>query len=129
MKPKLSPSVRERNTRAYLDMVIVELLARRPMSEYQINKALTKEFHIIIGPTTIYTKLNTLEKKNLITCHNGRSGKVYKLSEQGWQIISEMPSLVEEICSSMKTLLSSRTIRRTEVTSSYINKECALRSR
>jgi DNA-binding PadR family transcriptional regulator len=114
MKSKLSPSVRERNIRAYLDVVILELLARRPMSEYQINNALTKEFHILIGPTTIYSKLNTLEKQKLITCHTGRSGKVYKLSEQGCQIIGEMPCLVEEICSSVKTMLSARTVRRIE---------------
>jgi DNA-binding PadR family transcriptional regulator len=80
------------------------------MSSYEINKALTKEFHVMIGPSTIYSKLYTLEKQGQIQRVEGRVGKVYELTEQGQQTISNMPLIIEEICDSAQILLTNQTI-------------------
>jgi DNA-binding PadR family transcriptional regulator len=108
LKLELEPSVRERNLRAFLDLVILCMLAQHPMSSYAINKALTREFGVMIGPTTIYSKLNTLKKHGSTQCDRGRSGNIYSLTEQGQQIVSEMPTLIEEICTCTKAMLNSQ---------------------
>ena len=108
MKFELEPSLKERILRILLDMVIVRLLARHPLSSYEINKALTKEFGVVIGPSTIYSKLDTLEKRGLIRCAKGRSGRVYSLTEQGQQIITGLPELSEDACNLTKAMLSTK---------------------
>ena len=110
MKLELEPNVRERSLRAFLDLVMIRLLAQHSMSSYEINKALTKEFGVTIGPSTIYSKLSTLEKHGSIRCVKGRSGNVYSLTEQGHQIVSDMPTLIEEICTFTKVILSSQIV-------------------
>ena len=78
------------------------------MSGYEISRILTRDFGVIVGPSTVYSKLYTLEKHGSIQCFKGRSGNVYSLTEQGHQIVSEMPVLIEEICTFVKAILSSQ---------------------
>ena len=109
VKFQLEPSVRERSLRAFLDLAIVRVLAQHSMSGYEVTKALTKELGVMIGPSTIYSKLHTLEKHGLIKCVKGRSGNIYSLTERGQQIAIDMPALIEEICTFTKAILSSQT--------------------
>ena len=108
LKLELEHSVPERILRAFLDLVILRFLAQHPLSSYEINKALAKEFGVMIGPSTIYRKLYTLEKHGSIQCTKGRSGNIYSLTEQGQQIASAMPALIEEICTSTKAILRAK---------------------
>ncbi len=99
----------ERSLKAFLDLVILRLLSQHCMSSYEINKTLTNEFHVMIDPSTIYSKLYTLEKEGQTQRVEGRVGKVYELTEQGQQTISNMPMIVEEICESAHILLTHQT--------------------
>jgi len=106
VKSDLEPNIRERSLRAFLDLVMIRMLTQHSMSSYEINKALTKEFGVIIGPNTIYSKLYLLEKRGAVKCSKGRSGKVYSLTAQGHQIAGTLSALTEEICNSVKPMLS-----------------------
>jgi DNA-binding PadR family transcriptional regulator len=88
----------------------MRIIEEHSMSSYEINKALTREFGVIIGPSTIYLKLGTLEKRGSIQCVEGRSGKIYSLTEQGHKIIMNVPIIVEEICNFTITILEKRVI-------------------
>jgi len=75
------------------------------MSAYEINKALTKNFQVMIGPSTIYSKLSTLEESGDICRTQSRSGKEYSLTEQGHETINDIPAIIAEILKSAKELL------------------------
>ena len=107
---KLEPSVRKRMLRAFLDLLMIRILTQHSMSSYEINKTLTKKYHVMIGPSTIYSKLSTLEEQGSIQSDKGRSGKVYRLTDQGKQIASNMPFFIEEICENTKAMLNSKIV-------------------
>ncbi|MCW4018690.1 MAG: PadR family transcriptional regulator [Candidatus Bathyarchaeota archaeon] len=85
------------------------ILKQHSMSAYEIIGAIAKKFGIKIGPSTVYFKLYTLEEQGQIHCVEGRSGKVYSLTEQGQQTINDTPITIEEIYDSAQTLLTSQT--------------------
>jgi DNA-binding PadR family transcriptional regulator len=87
---------RERAVKGFLDLVILHLLSKRAMSGYEINKALIKRFGLIIGPSTIYSKLSTLEKQGLLTCEACRSGKIYSVTQEGREIEVQKEAVINE---------------------------------
>jgi DNA-binding PadR family transcriptional regulator len=106
MKFELECSIRERVLKAFLDLVIIQLLSQRSMSGYEINKAITKQTGIILNPSTIYSKLYILERKGNVGYVMGRSGKVYSLTVQGQDTTNNLPAIVMEIYESAKELLT-----------------------
>ncbi len=104
-EPECRCSIRERVLKAFLDLVIIRLLAQHPMSGYEINKAITKQTGIMLNPSTIYSKLYALEKQGQAGYVMGRSGKIYSLTEQGQQTMKKMPVILVEINESVKDLL------------------------
>ena len=85
------------------------------MSSYEINKALIKKFGLIIGPTTIYSKLSTLEKQGLLNCTVIRSGKIYCLTEEGKQIETDTQTVIDDVHSYLTVKLSKQTLRKDEI--------------
>ena len=90
---------KERVVKAFLDLVILHLLSKHAMSGYEIDKSLVKKFGLMIGPSTIYSKLSTLEKQGFISCATSRSGKVYSLTEEGKQLQANTESVLDDVCS------------------------------
>lgn len=105
---------RERAVKASLDLIILHLLAKNAMSSYEINKALIKKFGLIIGPTTIYSKLSTLEKQELLNCSVIRSGKVYYLTEEGKQLETNTQTVIDDVHSYLINRLSKQTLKKDE---------------
>jgi DNA-binding PadR family transcriptional regulator len=96
---------RERAVKAFLDLVMLHLLSKHAMSGYEISKALIKKFGLIIGPSTIYSKLFTLEKQGLLNCTESRSGKVYSLTEEGKQLAANTESVLNDVHSYLTSKL------------------------
>lgn len=96
---------RERAVKAFLDLVMLHLLSKRAMSAYEINKALVNKFGLMIGPSTIYSKLSTLEKQGCLNCETSRSGKVYGLTEEGKQLEANTATLLADVHSYMVKVL------------------------
>ncbi|MCW4019003.1 MAG: PadR family transcriptional regulator [Candidatus Bathyarchaeota archaeon] len=94
--------------RAFLDLVMIRMLGQHSMSAYEIGIVLMKKFGVRVGPSTIYSKLSTLEKQGEIYCVEGRSGKVYGLTQQGQQTMNDMPAVIVEMSDSAKELLTNQ---------------------
>jgi DNA-binding PadR family transcriptional regulator len=99
--------IRDRAIKASLDLIILHLLSNHAMSGYGINKALIRKFGLIIGPSTIYSKLKTLEKKGLINCEIRKSGKVYSITPEGQEIEIEKQAIMGNIHGYLITKLDS----------------------
>jgi DNA-binding PadR family transcriptional regulator len=89
---------KERVVKAFLDLVILHILSKHAMSGYAIDKSLVKKFGLMVGPSTIYSKLSTLEKQGFISCSSTRSGRVYSLTEDGKQLEANTESVLDNVC-------------------------------
>ena len=107
-KPELKPTLQERSLRAFLDLAILSVLAEHPMTGYEINRIFLKKHRIYVGPSTIYSKLSSIEKKGWIECVKNGAGRVYGLTEHGKNIATNMPDMTREIHSFVKILLKYR---------------------
>jgi len=105
LKVKLEPSVEERSIRAFLDVLILRLLAYQPMTAYEIDNFILKKFGSRRSPNVIYTKLSIMERNNLIVCVQSRHGRVYNITENGMKIIDDVTGIIKEIQSFAPILL------------------------
>jgi DNA-binding PadR family transcriptional regulator len=108
LKLELEPTIQERSLRAFLDLAILCALMDRPMTGYEINSFFVKKFGILIGPSMVYSKLYSMERKGWVRCARNRAGRVYSLTEQGQKIVDSMTSMAEEIQAFIKILLRSK---------------------
>ena len=108
VKPELKPTLQERSLRAFLDLAILCVLAEHPMTGYEINRIFLKKHRIYVGPSTIYSKLASIERKGWLECVKNGAGRVYGLTEQGKNIAANMPNMTREIQSFMRILLNCR---------------------
>ena len=102
---------KERIVKAFLDLIILHLLSKNAMSGYEVNKALVKKFGLMIGPSTIYSKLTTLEEQGLLLCTKNRSGKVFYLTNDGKQIEANMETVLDNIFEYMRNSLSKQKMK------------------
>jgi DNA-binding PadR family transcriptional regulator len=80
-----------------LDLVILRMLLITPRTAYEIDNSIMEKFDGKRSPSVIYTKLSSMERKNLIKCVLTKYGRVYNITEKGTKIINDIPRLIEEI--------------------------------
>lgn len=107
LKSEKESNLRERCLKAFLDLVILRLLADQSMTGYEINQLLVKKFGIMVAPNTINGKLSYMERSGWIKCVRNRHGKAYSLTEKGQDKMGNMPSTAAEIHTFIKTILGS----------------------
>jgi len=105
MKPELESTVQERSLKAFLDLAILCALTEHPMTGYEINHLFLKKHQIFVSPSTIYSKLASIERKGLIECVKNGAGRVYGLTAKGRSIVANMPDINREIQSFLKNML------------------------
>jgi DNA-binding PadR family transcriptional regulator len=105
LKPELEPNVQERSLKAFLDLAILCALTEHPMTGYEINRLFLKKHRIFVGPSTVYSKLVSIERKGWIAGVKNRTGKVYGLTEQGKKITMQMADITKEIQDFLKIIL------------------------
>ncbi len=108
VKPELKPTVQERSLKAFLDLAILCALTDHPMTGYEINRLFIKKHRIFVGPSTIYTKLASIEHNGWIECVKNGSGKVYGLTEKGKRITLKMMDITQEIHGFIRIMLKCR---------------------
>lgn len=89
----------ERLLKEYLDIVILSLVASKPMCGTDILDIVHRNFNVLLSPGTIYPLLHRLKKDGLIECECSIKKKVYKPangSEANIQRILEEHSLANE---------------------------------
>jgi DNA-binding PadR family transcriptional regulator len=101
----LKTSVKERTLKAFLDLEILRLLAHQPITAYQAGNLIVKEFGVIIAPNTVYNKLHTMEREGWVKRFRNRTDKAFTLTEQGQEIVGNLPAIAEEIQQTVRKLL------------------------
>ena len=85
-----------------LDLIILQFLNSQPMHGYQVITKIRKTFGVYFGPSTIYPLLATLEKKGFVNSEwnmkNERPRKVYKLTNEGQNILNFTENSLNLIC-------------------------------
>jgi DNA-binding PadR family transcriptional regulator len=73
--------------RRFLDWLMLVKIYTNPQSGYDIQQSVLKRYHFLIPSGTIYAKLHSLEKQNLLQSFdagfNLNSRRVYKLTPKG----------------------------------------------
>jgi len=94
-------------TKGLLDMIILQYLDKESMHGYQLITKIRKGFGVYFGPSTIYPLLGTLEKKGFVNSewnmNSERPRKVYKLTNEGKNVLSFTESSLNLICKNMVT--------------------------
>lgn len=89
--------LQEKCFKAFLDLVLLRILAKQCMTGYQINNILMRRYHIFLAPGVIYTKLNSMERKELIDCISSNQRRVYVITKKGKDILDDLPAIESEI--------------------------------
>lgn len=77
-KYNIADATIERFVREYLDVVVLALIAGKPMCGTDIIDSVHKNFNVLLSPGTIYPLLHRLKKEGLLRCEYGVKKKVYK---------------------------------------------------
>ena len=99
--------VQTKLTKGLLDMIILQYLDQQPMHGYQVITTIRKGFGVYFGPSTVYPLLGLLEKKGYVksawNMNTERPRKVYKLTNEGKNVLSFTESSLNLICKNMVT--------------------------
>jgi len=68
----------ERFVKDYLDIVVLALIASKPMCGIDIQAIVHRKFNVLLSPGTIYPLLHRLKKEGLLECEYKVKKKVYK---------------------------------------------------
>jgi DNA-binding PadR family transcriptional regulator len=89
-------------TKGLLDMIILQYLDKESMHGYQLITKIRKGFGVYFGPSTVYPLLGLLEKKGYVksawNMDTERPRKVYKLTNEGKNVLSYTESSLNLIC-------------------------------
>jgi DNA-binding PadR family transcriptional regulator len=94
-------------TKGLLDMIILQYLDKESMHGYQLITKIRKSFGVYFGPSTVYPLLGLMEKKGYVkstwNMNTDRPRKVYKLTNEGKNVLSFTESSLNIICKNMVT--------------------------
>ena len=107
MNNNYQKEVQTKLTKGLLDMIILQYLDQQPMHGYQVISKIRKGFGVYFGPSTVYPLLGLLEKKGYVksawSMDTERPRKVYKLTNEGKNVLSFTESSLNLICKNMVT--------------------------
>jgi PadR family transcriptional regulator PadR len=94
-------------TKGLLDMIILQYLDKESMHGYQLITKIRKGFGVYFGASTVYPLLGLMEKKGYVksawNIDAERPRKVYKLTNEGKNVLSFTESSLNLICKNMVT--------------------------
>ncbi len=83
----------ERFVKEYLDIVVLALIASKPMCGTDILDIVHKNFNVLLSPGTLYPLLHRLKKEGLLECECSIKKKFYKPAKGSeisiWHILNE----------------------------------------
>jgi len=102
-----SKQIQVKLMKGLLDLIVLQFLSSHPMHGYQIITKIRKTFGVYFGPSTIYPLLNSLEKSGYVKSewdmHNERPRKVYKLTNEGQNLLNFTEDSLNFICRKIGT--------------------------
>jgi len=105
MNNNYQKEVQTKLTKGLLDMIILQYLEQESMHGYQLITKIRKGFGVYFGASTVYPLLGLLEKKGYVkstwNMDSERPRKVYKLTDEGKNVLSFTESSLSLICKNM----------------------------
>ena len=88
-------------------MIVLQYLDKESIHGYELITKIRKNFGVYFGPSTIYPLLGVLEKKGYVestwNMDTERPRKVFKLTNDGKNVLSFTESSLNLICKNMVT--------------------------
>ena len=108
----IQKEVQVKLTKGLLDMIVLQFLNGQPIHGYEIITKIRKTFGVYLGPSTVYPFLNALEKKGYVTSEwkmeNERPRKVYRLTNEGQNLLNFTEKSLNLICKTIGTDAASK---------------------
>ena len=83
--------IETRVVKSFLDiLILIEMKKQSNLSGYDITAFINTKFGKILSPGTVYAELYSMERKGLLAGESDGRKTVYKLTEDGQQVISTM---------------------------------------
>ena len=83
-----------RMVNAFMDIIILSKLEiterESEVTGYNLMKLINKKFNILVGTGTVYAVLYSMERKGLICSSLKGRRRIYKLTDQGEQVIQSL---------------------------------------
>ncbi|MCL2257104.1 MAG: PadR family transcriptional regulator [Nitrososphaerota archaeon] len=90
-----------------LDMLILQMLNRKPMHGYQIITETRKDYGVYFGPSKIYPLLATLEKKGYLNSTWNMTAdkprKIFSITTVGKNTLKFTEDSLNNICKTLKS--------------------------
>jgi DNA-binding PadR family transcriptional regulator len=81
-------ALHQRTIQNFMDIIILKhLKSNMPTSGYGIIKHIQEKFHVLPSAGTVYSLIYSLERKNLIEGNKTRRKRVYRITEQGEELL------------------------------------------
>lgn len=91
----------------FMDIIILKHLKNNhPVSGYDVIKHLHQKFHMLSSAGTVYSLLYSLERQNLIQGHVNNGKRVYKLTNQGEKLLTNICAAKNNIQSFLSYIFS-----------------------
>ncbi len=78
VKSTVADETVERFVKEYLDIIILALIARKPMCGTDIMDIIHRDFNVLLSPGTIYPLLHRLRVEGLLECEYRIKKKIYR---------------------------------------------------
>lgn len=73
--------------RNFLDtLILVKLKKNRALNGYEMVRYIQKKYDLVISPSTVYSALYHLERRNLIRAESEENVRFYSLTEKGFAV-------------------------------------------
>jgi len=90
-----------------MDIIILKHLKNNhSINGYGVIKYLHRKFHILPSSGTVYSALYSLERQNLIQGHMNNGKRVYKLTNQGEELLKNIRATKTNIQSFLSYIFS-----------------------
>ncbi len=106
MNNNYQKEVQTKLTKGLLEMIILQYLEQESMHGYQIITKIRKGFGVYVGPSNVYPLLGLLEKEGFVksdwTMDTDRPRKIFKLTDEGKNLLRFTESSLNLICKNLK---------------------------
>jgi DNA-binding PadR family transcriptional regulator len=101
---KFLKDLRKRAIKTFMDSFILAEFKNGPMSGYDIIAFIHKKFGVLVSSGTIYSRLYSLERDEMIRGMWAKRKRVYELSEKGEQILENIEWVNGKILSLLRDM-------------------------
>jgi DNA-binding PadR family transcriptional regulator len=105
-KKRLIRQLRKRTIKNFMDILILTMLRRTPMSGYDVITSIFNKFNFLPGSGSVYSLLYTLEREGLIAGEWDGRKRIYVLTSKGEEISETALTLQLMIESLMTNILA-----------------------